>query len=115
MIHVLLLAYRDLASRIHVRNAAESPGCVKALAPVMIPLVILGEEKDEALRFGGGSSSVQSIIDAEIVMDRFSVPGRNAMRLMFATAATTLAVSVTASTAVFAQKCQLEDGQVSTP
>jgi hypothetical protein len=42
------------------KNDVNDPGCVKTLAPVMIPLVILGGEIDEALRFGGGSCAIDA-------------------------------------------------------
>jgi hypothetical protein len=39
---------------------ARDPGCVKTLVPIMIPLVILGGEIDEALRFGVGSCAIDA-------------------------------------------------------
>src|SRR5262245_12798323 len=36
------------------------PGCVKTPARIMIPLVILGGEIDEAVRFGDGSCAIHA-------------------------------------------------------
>jgi hypothetical protein len=36
------------------------PGCVKTPASIMIPLVILGGEIDEAVRFGDGSCAIDA-------------------------------------------------------
>ena len=41
-------------------SVANDPGCVKTLAPIMIPLVILGGKIDEAFRFGVGSCAIDA-------------------------------------------------------